>query len=67
MWDFTIRERAEQYWQEAHTAAAEQRLLRQATAERPASLLARLARLITRESTSTAAAPVPVAAAARKA
>jgi hypothetical protein len=28
MWDFTIRERAEQYWAEAHVAAREQRRVR---------------------------------------
>lgn len=44
MWDFSIRQRAEDRWQEAHAAAAEQRLLKQLDqhTDRPAPLFARL-------------------------
>ncbi|MGQ0571105.1 MAG: hypothetical protein ACT4P5_16510 [Armatimonadota bacterium] len=66
MWDFTIRERAEQHWQEAHAAAAEQRLIKLLAAERPASLLARLRDRITRSAAFRQSRPAPAPVAARK-
>lgn len=69
MWDFSIRQGAEDRWQEAHTAVAEQRLLKQVDqrTDRPAPLFARLWQRVAPGFPRQEVRPAPATIAARRA